>query len=204
MHKARLRIQLNAGHTRAQIDHLVDVLDANQDLANGKGADRKSRAFASIASSQDGQRPWALAAFSALGKAAATASYRLRSAALNMSSAFASYLSPRLPSLGASLNLVTLASALLVAFDLYFDVPHLVFAYLLPIGFVAVKFGRLPALVATALSCVCTALLLYEPLFSIAIDDRQEVVELAIFATLALVISHVASAGQQALALRRA
>lgn len=30
--KARLRIQLNAGHTGAQIDHLVDVLEKHQDL----------------------------------------------------------------------------------------------------------------------------------------------------------------------------
>jgi hypothetical protein len=30
--KARLRIQLNAGHTHAQIDHLVDVLEDCQHL----------------------------------------------------------------------------------------------------------------------------------------------------------------------------
>jgi 8-amino-7-oxononanoate synthase len=35
--KARLRIQLNAAHTRAQIDHLVDVLDAHQHLLGAEG-----------------------------------------------------------------------------------------------------------------------------------------------------------------------
>jgi hypothetical protein len=37
VNKARLRVQLNAGHTRSQIDDLVDILDVHQDLI---GADR--------------------------------------------------------------------------------------------------------------------------------------------------------------------
>ena len=91
-----------------------------------------------------------------------------------------------------------------MAIDLYFDVPHLVFAYLLPIGFVAVKFGRFSGLVATVVSCACTALLLYEPLFSFVIDDRVEIIELAVFAAFALAIVYVASAGQATPATRRA
>ncbi|MBV8654337.1 MAG: pyridoxal phosphate-dependent aminotransferase family protein [Alphaproteobacteria bacterium] len=39
VNKARLRIQLNAGHTRAHIDHLVDLLDAYQHLL-GAESDR--------------------------------------------------------------------------------------------------------------------------------------------------------------------
>lgn len=41
INKARLRIQLNAGHTRAQIDELVDVLEAHQDLVGDASAHRR-------------------------------------------------------------------------------------------------------------------------------------------------------------------
>lgn len=204
MHKARLRIQLNAGHTRAQIDHLVDVLDANQDLAHGKRPETKPRVFASTTSGANDNRPWAVAAFSVLSNAAKANFHRVRGAAVDLAGNIVASLTARLPSLGASLNLVTIASAILVAIDLYFDVPHLVFAYLLPIGFVAVKFGRFSGLVATVVSCACTALLLYEPLFSFVIDDRVEIIELAVFAAFALAIVYVASAGQATPATRRA
>jgi glycine C-acetyltransferase len=40
---ARLRIQLNAGHRRADIDHLVDVLRRHQHLAAPKAGIDKIR-----------------------------------------------------------------------------------------------------------------------------------------------------------------
>ncbi|MBV9557417.1 MAG: aminotransferase class I/II-fold pyridoxal phosphate-dependent enzyme, partial [Pseudolabrys sp.] len=67
LHKSRLRVQLNAGHTRQQIDHLVDVLEANQD-----GTFQKRKSPSTVPASHyagESSRPWAIAAFSALNRA---------------------------------------------------------------------------------------------------------------------------------------
>jgi K+-sensing histidine kinase KdpD len=85
--------------------------------------------------------------------------------------------------------LITLATATLLAVGATFDIPHLVFAYLLPIIYVAIKFGRVSALITTAVSSLCAAFFLYEPMLSIYVDDHLDVAELALFCAGALLMS---------------
>jgi hypothetical protein len=124
MHKARLRVQLNAGHTRAQIDHLVDILTENQDLVGGEKSRPPMIAGTSAAFNHGRARPWAIAARSYAQQAALAAFAGLRDTASAAVARMAGLANQRLPSLGLSLNMVTLATAVLVAIDLYFDVPH--------------------------------------------------------------------------------
>jgi hypothetical protein len=203
MHKARLRVQLNAGHTRAQIDHLVDILTENQDLVGGEKSHAPVFASTSAAFNHGVARPWAIAARSYAERAALAAFTGLRDTAAAAVASISSLAKQRLPSLGLSLNVVTLATAALVAIDLYFDIPHLIFAYLLPILFVAVKFGRTPALLAIGLSAFCSAYFFYEPQFSFRIDDSQDAAELASFCVIAVLASYFLGAPARAFAVRR-
>jgi K+-sensing histidine kinase KdpD len=88
-----------------------------------------------------------------------------------------------------SLGLIAVATAALLAVDASFDIPHLVFAYLLPVIYVAIKFGRASALIATAVSGLCAAFFLYEPLLNLYIDENLDRADLAIFCAGALLIS---------------
>jgi Aminotransferase class I and II/Domain of unknown function (DUF4118) len=204
--KSRLRVQLNAGHTRAQIDNLIDILDANQELVGGKKTRLHAVASVHEAPEYDVIRPWAAAAFTALGQRTRrilSGFGSLRDKAPSAVAGMSQLINPRRHGLEVSLNLVTLATAALLAVDLFFDIPHLIFLYLLPILFIAAKFGRVPALMALAVSGVCAAFFLYEPTLSIFIEDRQDVVELASFCSIALLISYFFGAPARAFATRR-
>jgi 8-amino-7-oxononanoate synthase len=204
--KSRLRIQLNAGHTRAQIDRLVGILEESQDLVAGKKSRPQVRPGFDKALVRIVPRPWAAAAFAILsnGKEAALSAFdSLRD---KVSSAFASMsrtFNPHRHGLQSALNLVTIATAILLAVDLSFDIPHLIFAYLLPILFVAIKFGRFPALVATTTCGLSAAFFIYEPQLSIYIDDTQDIVELVIFCAIASLISYFFDKRSSVFAMRR-
>ena len=58
-------------------------------------------------------------------------------------------------SLGATLHLVALATLILAAFELSVCIPHITFANLLPVLYVAVNFGRGAALIAPIASGLC-------------------------------------------------
>lgn len=66
-----------------------------------------------------------------------------------------------------------------------------IFAYLLPINYVATKFGRVQALTATAASGLCAACFLYAPLLNLSIEEEADKVELALFCAIALTISQL-------------
>lgn len=92
-------------------------------------------------------------------------------------------------SFGTALNLVAVATGVLLGFDLSFYVPHVVFAYLLPVLFLAVKFGRGPALIAATASGICAAMFFYEPKMSLLIENSRDMLELAFFCAAAFTIS---------------
>jgi hypothetical protein len=193
IHKSRLRVQLNAGHTRAHIDHLVDVLDANQHLVEDRKCRVQVRPRITLPLVPAAPRQWAAAAFSTLARGKEATRLVFFSARNRAASAFAStfrLVISRRNDLGTSLNLMTLATALLLAVDIYFDIPHLIFCYLLPIFCVAIQFGRVPALLATTVSCFCAALFLYEPQLSLSVDDSLDRAELASFGLIATLISY--------------
>src|SRR5450631_1352885 len=124
------------------------------------------------------RRPWAVAVSSALSQAkeaVVLAFVRLRHKASCVVDSVFRLINPRWHSLFASLNLIALATATLLAVGATFDIPHLVFAYLLPIIYVAINFGRVSALIATVVSGLCAAFFLYEPTVSINVDDYLDV-----------------------------
>jgi hypothetical protein len=87
------------------------------------------------------------------------------------------------------LHLVTLATAALLAVHASFDIPHLIFGYLVPVAYVALKFGKASAALAIAASALCAAFFIYEPRFDIRIADSLDVLELVSFSAIALMVS---------------
>lgn len=191
MGKARLRVQLNAGHTRAQIDDLLGILADNQDLVGGeKPQPGRDRAF------QAPSVPTAMAAFVAAPQAVAR----------SIASGFArltGLLGIRGGEVGLALNLVTIATAILIVLDMTVEVPHLIYAYLLPITFVARRFGPVHALMTTAIGALCASFLFFEPVLTFAVEDRQDIEDLLIFGVLGAFISGVAGARQRGWAWSR-
>jgi K+-sensing histidine kinase KdpD len=90
--------------------------------------------------------------------------------------------------LATPLKVTALVSAALLAVDIVSDIPHYIFAYLVPIAYVATKFGRIPAVIATAVSGLCAAYFLYEPLLSLEIEENLDTVEVVSFCVGALMI----------------
>jgi K+-sensing histidine kinase KdpD len=64
---------------------------------------------------------------------------------------------------------------------------HPVFFYLLPIALLTMLYGRLPALVCASVAMLCSAFLLYDPVYSFHVSNRLEVGDLVCFAVLALI-----------------
>ncbi len=136
------------------------------------------------------RRTWAAAATLTKAKAAMVSTFvKWRDKALSAIGGVFGSIDPRWRRIGASLNLVALATAILLAADLSFNLPHITFAYILPILFVATKFGRAPALMATVASALCAAVFFYEPKYSLYIADTQDLAELAGFCGVAFMIS---------------
>lgn len=201
LHKARLRVQLNAAHTRAQIDHLVDVLADNQDMVDGG----KVRDNVVILPPKQPvvTRPWAAAAFAALEGKIAPLLGGLGATTVTVVAKLAVALNLRRANLQTSLNLVALATAALLAIDVTFDIPHLIWGYLLPILFVASRFGRTPALITLAVSALCSVFFLYEPVYSLTIDDPQDVAEFVGFCALGTLMILFFSKSARTFAMRR-
>jgi K+-sensing histidine kinase KdpD len=82
--------------------------------------------------------------------------------------------------------LVALTTGILLAMYLQFQAEHLIFGYLIPTTFVAVRYGSVPAIVTAIVSDVCAAYFLYPPDFSIYIADPLQVAELCFFSLLVL------------------
>jgi Domain of unknown function (DUF4118) len=85
--------------------------------------------------------------------------------------------------------LVALTTAILLAIYLALQSEHLIFGYLIPTTFVAVRYGSVPAIGTAIVSDLCAAYFLYPPDFSIYIADPLQVAELSFFSLLVLAIS---------------
>jgi two-component system sensor histidine kinase KdpD len=85
--------------------------------------------------------------------------------------------------------LVVLTTSILLAIYLASQSEHLIFGYFIPLIFVAVRYGSVPAII-TAVACdLCAAYFLYPPDFSFAISDPLQVAEIGFFSLLALAAS---------------
>jgi 8-amino-7-oxononanoate synthase len=191
MGKARLRVQLNAGHTSRQIDHLIEVLGKNQRLVEGNNSHASVARLPQANPQPVPGRPWAVAALTSLAQNWNALSNRAVALHRRAAPTIGRLRALHYASTQTSLNLVALATACLIAVDVHYDIPYLVFGYLLPILFVARKFGSMPALISTATSIACSAFFLFEPVFSLYVQDPKDVAELVIFAIIAAFISFV-------------
>src|SRR6267154_3079144 len=85
--------------------------------------------------------------------------------------------------------LVAFTTGILLAIYLAWQPNHLIFGYLIPVTFVAVRYGSVPAIVTAIASDLCAAYFLYPPDFSIYIADPLQVAELSFFSLLVLATS---------------
>jgi hypothetical protein len=89
----------------------------------------------------------------------------------------------------ASGCVVALSTLALLGVDQFLDSPYLMFAYVLPILFVAGRFGKTAALSAAVLSSICAVFFLIEPKFSLEIESSEDFVAWLSFCCTALLIS---------------
>lgn len=102
-----------------------------------------------------------------------------------------------------SLNVVAFTTVILMAANVSIDIPHLIFAYLVPIIYLAIKFGRVPAFAAIGASALCAAFLFYEPVLSLYIEANEDRLELASFCIVGFLMSYFFGKGSRAFAVRR-
>jgi two-component system, OmpR family, sensor histidine kinase KdpD len=95
--------------------------------------------------------------------------------------------------------LALVAATTIVIFGLIslVDLRHGAIIYLIPVTFVATRFGLVPALVAAAAGSLAAEYFFYEPTFSFVINDPQEVVDLLLFILVAVVTSQLAASQKQ-------
>jgi K+-sensing histidine kinase KdpD len=89
------------------------------------------------------------------------------------------------PSLAASM-LVGLTTSILLVIYLASQSEHLIFGYFIPLIFVALRYGSVPAIITVVACDLCAAYFLYPPDFSFAISNPLQIAELGFFSLLAL------------------
>jgi two-component system sensor histidine kinase KdpD len=93
----------------------------------------------------------------------------------------------------ASLVLVALTTLSLTLFEVRPAPDHLIFIYFTPTAFIAIRYGSIPAMLATLASALAGAYFLYAPLHSFMITDGLDLLELTFFGLLAILASQVVS-----------
>lgn len=99
----------------------------------------------------------------------------------------------RLMPIAVSIALLVLTTALLWVADRRLQQQHLIFIYFAPTALVAIRYGSVSAMAVAIAGAAAAAFLLYPPRFSLAIDDSLDLLELVLFALLALMASQVVS-----------
>ncbi len=91
----------------------------------------------------------------------------------------------------ASVGAVAAFTGILIWLDTWPQAEHLVFIYLLPTTFIAVRYGSMLALFATVLSVLAAAYFFYSPTFSFYVSSWLNMIELVSFVLLALLATQV-------------
>jgi len=92
----------------------------------------------------------------------------------------------------AAVVLVTTITASLETLKNYLDLPPVVITYLIPVLIVAIRWGFLPALVATITGAGCAAFFFYKPTHTLYVEDPARRLGLLIFVVVATVASYLA------------
>jgi len=106
---------------------------------------------------------------------------------------------------GTALTLVLVAVTTVAIASLQWEtgLTHGSVIYLIPVVVAGMRWGIMPAVIASLCGAVAAAYFFYPPLYSFAIRDPQEVVNLALFLFVAVVISHLATRLKQEVSLAR-
>ena len=91
----------------------------------------------------------------------------------------------------ASLLSVAAATAILSAFEIVVAPDHMIFGYMVPVSFIAIRYGNLPAMLTSIVSVVGAAIFLYPPYFAIYVANPLHIAELVFFCLLALAASQI-------------
>jgi two-component system sensor histidine kinase KdpD len=97
------------------------------------------------------------------------------------------------PTILYPLACVTLTTALLFLALRYAALEFDLVIYLIPVVVSAVRWGRVPAIVAIFASAAVADFLLMPPVYSFAINEPRQIIELTLFVFVALVTSHLAA-----------
>jgi K+-sensing histidine kinase KdpD len=101
------------------------------------------------------------------------------------------WLRPLVHDLLANVLLVAATTLIICAAATVLDPHYLIVLYLVPIVLAMLRSGFAQGLVVVVLCALAISFFFYEPLYSFYVDDPEEVVELIIFAILAVVISYL-------------
>jgi two-component system, OmpR family, sensor histidine kinase KdpD len=91
----------------------------------------------------------------------------------------------------ANLLLVAATTLIIYAAATLLDAHYLIVLYLVPIVFAMLRSGFVQGLVVVLLSALAMSFFFYEPVYSFNVADAEELVELVIFAILAVVIAYL-------------
>jgi two-component system, OmpR family, sensor histidine kinase KdpD len=91
----------------------------------------------------------------------------------------------------ANLLLVAATTLIIYAAATLLDAHYLIVLYLVPIVFAMLRSGFVQGLVVVLLSALAMSFFFYEPVYSFYVADAEELVELVIFAILAVVIAYL-------------
>jgi K+-sensing histidine kinase KdpD len=92
-----------------------------------------------------------------------------------------------------SLALVAVTTVILWLIEARLNQEHLIFIYFVPTALIAIRYGSLSAMGVTIASSLAAAFFLYPPQFSLLVANSLDVLELILFALLALLASKVVS-----------
>jgi two-component system, OmpR family, sensor histidine kinase KdpD len=92
-----------------------------------------------------------------------------------------------------SLTLVAATTIVIYGLIAVFGLKHGAIIYLIPVTFVATRWGLVPALVAAVAGSLAAEYFFYEPTFSFTVTDPQEIVDLILYIVVAVVTSPLAA-----------
>jgi K+-sensing histidine kinase KdpD len=93
----------------------------------------------------------------------------------------------------ASLTLIAATTLVLWPLQVRLNHQHLIFIYLVPTSWIAIRYGSISAMCVIIASSLAAAYFLYPPRFSFIVEDPLGLLELALFCVLALLASRVVS-----------
>jgi two-component system sensor histidine kinase KdpD len=104
---------------------------------------------------------------------------------------------------GLTLVLVAITTLAIAVLQWETGLTHGAVIYLIPVVVAGMRWGLIPAVVASICGAIAAAYFFYPPLYSFVIRDPQEIVNLALFLFVAVVISHLATRLKQELSAAR-